>query len=73
MAVKQPKPVDMIALDPVRIESSDGAATVVGAGTIITGCDAELATILAASGKARVATADEIAEARKPKREQKSE
>ena len=63
-----PKPVSLIAVEAFRLESADGAATHIDAGTLVQNCDAELATIIVGAGKARVATADEIAEAGKPKK-----
>jgi len=62
-----PKPVDLVALEHFRLESTEGTARIVERGTVITGVEAELAIILAGAGKARLATLQELAEARTPK------
>lgn len=67
MAIDTPIPCDMVAIEHFRLESTEGVAVIVEQGTFVRGVDAETAVILAGSGKARVATPEEVVAANTPR------
>lgn len=57
---KEPKNVDIVITDPVKVEGKHYAI-----GDVLPQCDAELAKELAGAGRARLATEEEVAKAKK--------
>lgn len=64
MAKKEGKPVNMIALDHIRMAGEE-QADVIPKGTVMERVPADLAIELAGTGKARPATPEELAAAKK--------
>lgn len=60
MAKTQDKPVDLMTIDPFKLDGEH-----VAKGTVLFGVDAEMAKELTGAGRTRLATDDEVAAVRK--------